>query len=567
MIGKLLETAKRRRRILALLILLILAVTVATFAIPAAIISGASPCSYALYAADGTLLGAQVASDGQWRFESSRVPEKFAEAIITFEDKRFYWHPGVDIFSIVRAFRENNASGTIVSGGSTITMQTVRLLEHYPPRTYRQKFHEAVAAVFFELRFTKKHILELYSANAPFGGNVVGLEAASWRYFARPPTALSWAEAATLAVLPNQPSLVYPGANSEILLSKRNFLLARLFERGKITADEYERSLLEPLPGKPYPLPSLSRHYLEYLKLTHKGQRSTTFRTKLNSAMQQNATRTLEAWSLSFSRSGINNAAALILDTRTLDVLAYCANTGSERNADTSAVDMIQSRRSSGSILKPFLFAAMLDSGSLLPEQLVIDIPTRIGNYSPDNNIPKYSGALPASEALSRSLNIPAIRELREYGITAFLDILRKCGFTTLNRSSDDYGLPLILGGGEITLWEAARAYSKMMQSALGSLKDRNFPISRGSAYLTLTALSEGVRPDEEAAWQTFANARRIAWKTGTSNGNRDAWAIGVTAEYTVAVWVGNATGGGTPDLKSVSTESSPFVMDSFSGK
>lgn len=553
----------RKRRLFAVLLLFLIALIVATFAVPAAIISCSSPCSYALYASDGTLLGAQTASDGQWRFEAAEVPQKFADAIVTFEDKRFYWHPGVDILSIIRAFRENSASGSIVSGGSTITMQTVRLLEHYPPRTYRQKFHEALAAVFFELRYSKKHILELYAANAPFGGNVVGLEAASWRYFARPPASLSWAEAATLAVLPNQPSLVYPGANSEILLSKRNFLLARLFERGKISADEYERSLLEKLPQKPFPLPSISRHYLEYLKKTQKGKHTTTFRTKLNSSMQKNATRTLEAWSLSFSRRGINNAAALILDTKTLDVLAYCANTGIERNTDTNAVDMIQSRRSSGSLLKPFLFAAMLDAGSLLPEQLVIDIPTRIGNYSPDNNIPKYAGAIPASEALSRSLNIPAIRELREYGITAFLDILRKSGFTTLNRSSDDYGLPLILGGGEITLWEASRAYARMMQAALGTNSDRNFPISRGSTYLTLSALSEGVRPDEEAAWQTFANARRIAWKTGTSNGNRDAWAIGVTAEYTVAVWVGNAIGSGTPDLKSAST-AAPVLFDLY---
>lgn len=553
----------RKRQLFAVLLLFLIALIVATFAVPAAIISGSSPCSYALYASDGTLLGAQTASDGQWRFEAAEVPQKFADAIVTFEDKRFYWHPGVDILSIIRAFRENSASRSIVSGGSTITMQTVRLLEHYPPRTYRQKLHEALASVFFELRYSKKHILELYAANAPFGGNVVGLEAASWRYFARPPASLSWAEAATLAVLPNQPSLVYPGANSEILLSKRNFLLARLFERGKISADEYERSLLEKLPQKPFPLPSISRHYLEYLKKTQKGKHTTTFRTKLNSSMQKNATRTLEAWSLSFSRRGINNAAALILDTKTLDVLAYCANTGIERNTDTNAVDMIQSRRSSGSLLKPFLFAAMLDAGSLLPEQLVIDIPTRIGNYSPDNNIPKYAGAIPASEALSRSLNIPAIRELREYGITAFLDILRKSGFTTLNRSSDDYGLPLILGGGEITLWEASRAYARMMQAALGTNSDRNFPISRGSAYLTLSALSEGVRPDEEAAWQTFANARRIAWKTGTSNGNRDAWAIGVTVEYTVAVWVGNAIGSGTPDLKSAST-AAPVLFDLY---
>lgn len=553
----------RKRRFAVVFLVILLVLIIAAFTVPATIISGASPLSYALYASDGTLLGAQVASDGQWRFEMGKVPEKFAEAIVTFEDKRFYWHPGVDFFSIIRAFRENAASQSIVSGGSTITMQTVRLLEHYPPRTYAQKLHEAVVAVLFELRYSKKHILELYAGNAPFGGNVVGLEAASWRYFARPPSSLSWAEAATLAVLPNQPSLVYPGTNSEILLHKRNLLLSRLFERGKISADEYERSLLEKLPQRPYPLPSISRHYLEYLKKNQKNKSVTKFYTKLNSSMQRNVTRTLEAWSLSFSRREINNAAALILDTKTLDVLAYCANTGNDRNIDTNAVDMIQSRRSSGSLLKPFLFAAMLDAGSLLPEQLVIDIPTRIGNYSPDNNVPKYAGAIPASEALTRSLNIPAIRELRDYGITAFLDILRKSGFTTLDRSSDDYGLPLILGGGEITLWEAARAYSRLMQAALGVNTDNNFPISRGSAYLTLSTLSEGVRPDEEAAWQTFANARRIAWKTGTSNGNRDAWAIGVTSEYTVAVWVGNATGGGTPDLKSAST-AAPVLFDLY---
>lgn len=577
-----LQACRKRPRLMLALASSLLALTVATFAVPAAVESGAAPSSYALYASDGTLLGAQVASDGQWRFAAAPVPQRFADAVIAFEDKRFYWHLGVDPLSIARALRQNNASGSIVSGGSTITMQTVRLLEHYPRRTYIQKLHEAVCAVFFELRYTKRHILELYAAHAPFGGNVVGLEAASWRYFARPPTALSWAEAATLAVLPNQPSLVYPGANSEILLSKRNGLLARLASSGKMSDADYERALLEPLPAKPYPLPQLSRHYLEYLKKaqasSHGRHKQTTFHTTLNTAMQQNAVRSLEQWSLNFSRKGIHNAAALILNTRSLDVLAYVANTGgtapagtgdAPRNTTTNAVDMIQARRSSGSLLKPFLYAAMLDSGELLPDQLVIDIPTRIGNYSPGNNVPKYAGAIPASEALSRSLNIPAIRELRQYGIAAFLDVLKKCGFTTLNRSSDEYGLPLILGGGEVTLWESARAYARLMQTALGDNPltatgtQRLFPFSQGSAYLTLSTLAEGVRPEDEAIWQSFANARRIAWKTGTSNGNRDAWAIGVTAEYTVAVWIGNAEGTGTPDLKSVST-AAPVMFDLY---
>lgn len=557
---------KTHRRASIIVLAALSALILITFAVPAAILQEAAPCSYALYASDGTLLGAQVASDGQWRFAAAPVPQRFAKAIVTFEDKRYWWHCGVDFLSIARALRLNSSRGEIVSGGSTITMQTVRLLEHNPRRTYLQKLHEAFAAVCFELRFSKRHILELYAANAPFGGNVVGLEAASWRYFNRPPESLSWAEAATLAVLPNQPALVYPGARSERLLAKRNMLLARLRAKNALSAEEYERALLEPLPQKPYPLPSLSRHYLEYLKRTakkdaHGRALQTKFYTPLRAELQQNAARILEQWSFNFSQKGICNAAALILNTSTLEVLAYCANTGMERNADTAAIDLIQARRSSGSLLKPFLYAAMLDAGTLMPDMLVVDIPTRIGNYSPDNNVPKYAGAVPASEALSRSLNIPAIRELRAYGITAFLDYLRKSGFTTLNRPSDEYGLPLILGGGEITLWEAARAYAQLFNRAAG-LKSTS-PASRGSAYLTLTALSEGTRPDDEANWQSFANARRIAWKTGTSNGNRDAWAVGVTAEFTVAVWIGNALGNGTPDLKSVST-AAPVMFDLY---
>lgn len=529
---------------------------------PSFILHSKKPLSYALYDKNGILLGARVASDEQWRFEKGDVPEKFEKAIINYEDKRFYNHFGVDLFAIGRAIKLNAKNNRVVSGGSTITMQTVRLLENHPKRTILQKIKEAYFAICLELRLSKKEILEFYSALAPFGGNVVGIEAASWRYFNRPPSELSWAECATLAVLPNQPSLVYPGANSNILLEKRNALLQKLFENNEIDEKTLILSLEEPLPQKPYPLPSFVPHYLEYLK-KNCSKTQTKFYTTLDSAIQKNTQRILEKWAENFKRKGIENAAAIILDTKTKNVLAYCGNVDFENlESDTRNIDMVQAIRSSGSVLKPFLYMAMLDSGQLMKNQLVVDIPTRIGNYRPENNIPVYKGAIQASEALTRSLNIPAIRELREYGINAFLDYCKKCGFTTLNRSSDDYGLPLILGGGEVTLWETARAYADLTNTANG-IKSR-FPASRGSAWITLCTLADGYRPEDEANWQFYANSKRIAWKTGTSSGNRDTWCFGTTNEYTVGVWVGNAKGNGNPELKSVST-ASPVLFNIFS--
>ena len=537
----------------------------ALFLFPLKIVPKNVPYSYALYDKIGTLLGASVASDGQWRFSPGTVPDKFAQAVIVFEDKRFYYHLGIDPIAVLRAVVSNIRAGRIVSGASTLTMQTMRLLAGNKPRTFGQKCKESLLAVIAEIRLGKAKILSLYAAHAPFGGNVIGIEAASWRYFNRSSASLTWAEAATLAVLPNQPSLVHPGANRAVLLKKRNTLLQELYARGRIDAQTLELSLAEPLPAKPYPLPSGAPHYLELLKKTNPS--AARFYTDLDSGMQKNLYRILERHSRELSRKGIDNAAALIIETATGKVLAYCGNTGLDgRNGTTSAVDIVQARRSSGSLLKPFLYAAMLDSGRLLPDQLVIDIPTRIGSYKPDNNVPLYRGAVPASEALSRSLNIPAVRMLREYGISHFLDYLKRCGFTTFTRSVDEYGLPLILGGGEITLYEAVYAYAQLMNAACsrsGYSGEHVFPVSAGAAWLTLKALTEGVRPDDEALWRVFAGSKRIAWKTGTSNGNRDGWAIGTTEAYTVGVWFGNAEGQGRQDLQSIRT-AAPVLFEIF---
>lgn len=521
----------------------------------------AKPLSFAIYDRAGKLLGATVSSDGQWRFAPGKVPERVAIALITFEDRRFFYHPGIDPLSLARAVLQNASAHRVVSGGSTLTMQTVRLSLDNPSRTIPQKIREAFLALLLEARYTKREILSLYAASAPFGGNVVGLEAASWRYFNRPCENLTWAEAATLAVLPNQPSMVHPGADRARLLEKRNRLLTDLCARGYIARGELVLSLAEPLPDAPYALPRLAPQYLERMRA------SDMHATSIDRKFQIETTAILERWSAQFAQSGIANAAAIIIDTKTGETLAYVGNTGRGRadgkNAD---VDIIVSQRSSGSVLKPFLYGAMLDAGLLLPKELVVDIPTRIGSYKPENNLPDYQGVIPANEALSRSLNVPAIRELQEFGIAPFLDFLRKSGFTTFTRSADEYGLPLVLGGGEITLDETVRSYGAIMNRASNRKLPRSMktPLSAGAAWLTLDALIDGVRPADESLWQSFASARKIAWKTGTSYGNRDAWAIGVTPAYTVGVWVGNATGEGRPELKSITT-AAPVLFDIFS--
>jgi len=542
------------------------------------------PLSFAIYDRGGKLLGASVSADGQWRFAAGAVPPRVSSALVAFEDRRFYLHPGIDPFPLARALRQNVSSGRIVSGGSTLTMQTVRISQDNRRRTLGRKIGEAFLAVALELRYTKKEILSLYAANAPFGGNVVGIEAASWRYFNRPGGDLTWAEAATLAVLPNQPSLVHPGADRERLLEKRNRLLGTLyrdglFGTGEAGANLLRLSLAEPLPDKPWPLPRLAPHYLERLKAGMSiagGAAQAAVTTTIDRKLQGSVVSILERWSARFSGNGINNACALVIDTGTGEILAYAGNTGAGREKKYNAdVDMVTARRSSGSLLKPFLFAGMLDAGLLLPTQLVVDIPTRIGSYKPENNLPVYQGVIPAGEALSRSLNIPAIRELRDYGIAPFLDLLSGSGFTTFDRSADEYGLPLILGGGEITLDETVRAYAALMNRATGTAAENpangtavsgvpaTEAVSTGAAWLTLEALLNGTRPNDEALWQSFASARKIAWKTGTSYGNRDAWAIGVTPRYTVGIWVGNASGEGRSELKSITT-AAPVLFDIF---
>ena len=518
------------------------------------------PVCAVLESSDGRLLGARIARDGQWRFPpADTVPEKFARAIVAFEDKRFWHHPGIDPLAVARALRLNARSGQVRSGASTLTMQTIRLSRRNPPRTVGQKLLEALLALRLELYKSKEDILALYTANAPFGGNVVGLEAAAWRYYGRPADELSWAGAATLAVLPNAPALIHPGSRRDALLAKRNFLLDKLCAEGVIDPLDCELAKDEPLPDKPWPLPEIAYHYLETLR---KQQGDKLYGSHIDYALQQRAEAVVARHAEVFATNQVFNLAALILDVRSGEPLAYIGNAGHDSRIHGDNVDVVQAPRSSGSTLKPLLYGAMLDEGQLLPQMLVSDIPFHYKDFTPSNFNHTFDGAVPAGDVIRRSLNVPSVRMLHEYGVEKFIDLLQRLGFTTITRGADVYGLSLILGGAEIKLGDLARAYADMARS----LRDGSnaSPLSDGAVWCTFDVLTEVNRPEEEGDWHSFNSTRKVAWKTGTSYGNRDAWSVGVTPDYVVAVWVGNCNGEGRPLLTGVGY-AAPVMFDLFS--
>ena len=511
--------------------------------------------SYATVVTDrnGELLGARIAGDQQWRFPPcDTVPERFATALIQFEDRCFRWHPGVNPVALARAAVDNLHAGHVVSGGSTLTMQVIRLSRNRE-RTLWQKLVEAVLATRLEFRCSKDEILALYASHAPFGGNVVGLEAAAWRYFGRPAGELSWAESATLAILPNAPASIHPGKGREQLLAKRNRLLERLHARGYMDASTLETALTEPLPDAPYPLPNLARHFVE------DQPRGKETRTGIDISLQRQVEDATTRWSDELALTGTADLAAVILDIRSGETIAYVGNASPLRARPGSEVNIAAAPRSTGSILKPFLYCAALQDGTILPRTLLRDTPVNLNGFTPQNFDLQFHGAVPAAEALARSLNVPAVHLLRTYGAPRFLKVLREAGLSTLPRDASYYGLSLILGGGEGTLVDITRAYAGMVRSYDGLPTDSPFH-DRLALWYTFEALKEVNRPDE-IDWKLIRSVRKAAWKTGTSYGSRDAWAVGVTPDYAVGVWCGNADGHGVAGMTGAKT-AGPVLFD-----
>ena len=541
----------------------------------------------------GHLLSARIADDGQWRFPSSdSIPQNFKKCLLYFEDQYFYKHIGFNPVSLIRAFAQNVAAGEIVSGGSTISMQVIRLSRKNKRRTIWEKLREILLATRLELRYTKDEILKLYTTHAPFGGNTVGLETAAWRYYGRKPHELSWAENAALAVLPNQPGLVFPGKNQEKLKKKRDFLLTKLYRNQVIDSLTMALALDEPLPGKPLRLPRLSHHLMD--KVIKDGGKGKKIKTTIDINWQNRFFQTLNLHHQSLKGNEIHNAALMVISVGTGEVLAYLGNVGNGIDHEHGQqVDIIGAHRSTGSILKPFLFAAMLEDGLILPKTLLPDIPTFIQGFAPKNFSKTYDGAVAADKALSRSLNIPAVHMLKTYGVEKFHYLLQNYGMSSLTFPSSHYGLSLILGGAEGSLWEICGLYANMARTLNNFFKypesrryndqDLHLPVyewqappennkighqshshfSAAAIWLTFRAMLDVYRPAEDASWRYYDSSQKIAWKTGTSFGLRDGWAIGITPAYVVGVWVGNADGEGRPGLTGINT-AGPILFDVF---
>ncbi len=544
------------------------------------------PYSKILYAQDGQLLGGKIAADGQWRFPNlDSIPSVYEQALLRFEDRRFHSHNGVDLRSILRAIKQNLKEKRIVSGASTLTMQVCRMSRGNKPRNLSQKLIEVMMAFKLELTHSKEEILSLHASHAPYGGNVVGLEAASWRYYGKDPYKLSLGEAALLSVLPNAPSLMHPGKNRQALKDKRDRLLERLLHTGDISDLDYELALLEAIPKRPTPLPRLAPHLLE--STFDKRNENYRLKTTIDPNIQEMANQTANFHSQIFRQSDIQNMGILILDTQSGEVLAYVGNVPDAQ--EQKDVDMVRANRSSGSVLKPFLYAAAVDDGTISPTSMMKDVPMQFNGYRPLNYNKKFLGAIKADQALAKSLNVPAANLLHKYGVQRFINKLQSLGIKSIDRQAAHYGLTLILGGAEVNLWDLTGAYATMGR-IIHNFKnnqsryyaaDLHPPtiikkdvynstftydpdlFSAAAIHHTFSAMKKVSRPDEEGDWQAFEGIRNISWKTGTSFGHRDAWAVGVTPKYTVGIWVGNADGEGKHNLVGVK-KAAPVLFDIF---
>lgn len=519
---------------------------------------------------DGRIMRVFLANDEQYCLPpefNDTIPEKLKVAVVHFEDKYFRYHPGINPVSISRAFYQNIKQKRIVSGASTITMQLARIRKGRK-RNASNKIMEMLEALRIEAQYSKSEILKLYLDHAPYGGNIVGYQAASWRYFGKPPEKLSWAEACLLAVLPNSPGTVSPIKNNQVLFEKRNRLLHSLLESSLIDQQTCDNSIDEPMPSSIVPFDLRAPHLTR--KIASENHRSHIVKTSIDATIQDNANYLVKRYSRSLANFDIHNAAVLVVENKTRKVRAYV---GSQDFYGTEGkVDGVMAARSSGSLLKPFLYALCIQEGIIIPESQLQDIPTYYGAFAPSNASEMFDGIVTAHDALVRSLNVPAVRLLYTYGHYKFYNFLQSAGISTLFRSADDYGLPLIIGGAEVTLFDITSSFCTLAN--LGQHKSLTYfeettqslskqVIDSVSVLMTLDILKDLKRPGAEYYWNKFNGQQPIAWKTGTSYGHKDAWAIGVNPEWTIAVWVGNFNAESNKNLSGAKS-AGPLMLDIF---
>ncbi len=500
--------------------------------------------------------------------ELKKVSTDLIRAIVNKEDSWFYWHPGINVFAILRAVYFNIIGGRRVSGASTITMQLARLLEP-AQRTYSNKLKEMFRALQLELNFSKKEILEMYLSYLPYGGNIEGVKSASYIYFNRPPDKLSLAQAITLAVIPNNPNKYRLDKFKQNVLTKRNNWINK-FQKEKIfPVKQLADAIKEPLTSIRNPVPKLAQHFTAYVANNYK---KNILKTTLDLRLQKISEKLLANYVERVKIKNVSNGAVLIIDNKTMNVVAYCGSANFFDDASAGQVNGITAIRSPGSTLKPFLYAQAFDAGIITPKMKLLDVPTDISGYFPENYDNKYHGEVTAEFALINSLNIPAVRLLQKVGLKNFLNLLISEDFNDIKKRKKQFGLSVILGACGVTLEQLTSAYTIFANKGrllhLNYLQNKEVIKDKGvtseaSAYLISKILSNNERPDFPNTLLESSKLPRIAWKTGTSYGKRDAWAVGINPHYTIGVWMGNFNGKGSPHLSGAEM-AVPLLFDLF---
>ena len=522
-----------------------------------------------IHANDGALLTAYLTSDDKWRLrtEPEEVSADLIKAIIEKEDSWFYWHPGINPVSIVRALYTNLTNSETQLGASTITMQVARMLEP-KKRTYYNKLAEMLRALQLEIKYSKEEILELYLSLLPFGGNIEGVKSASYIYFNRPPNKLSLAQSIMLAVIPNDPNSLRLDRSNEEIIKNRNYWINKFKQEKIFSSADLKDALGEPVERNRYAIPVSAPHFSYYVKDNFNGD---ILNTTLDLSIQQTAENILLRNVRRVYYKGITNGAVLVIDNKNSSVVAYCGSADFFDEGSFGQVNGVTAIRSPGSTLKAALYAYAFDDGNLTPQMKFADIPTDFHGYQPENYDLKFYGNVSTEFALVNSLNIPAVKLLEQVGPNNFVNFLEGCGFNQIQKQKNKLGLSMILGGCGTNLQELTRLFSAFAKK--GKLYPLNFIsteneddgeqiFSEASSYLVANILS-GMSRSDIADLSNYSKLPKFAWKTGTSYGKRDAWAIGFNPNYTIGVWMGNFNGVGSPNLSGAEA-AVPLLFDLF---
>jgi penicillin-binding protein 1C len=530
------------------------------------------PSSTFIYSRNHQLLGCFISPDDYWRkpIELDDISPLLENSILACEDQWFYYHPGFNIVSLTSAAVDNLKAGRIVRGGSTITMQVARMIEP-KPRTLKSKIIEILRAAQLELHYSKKELLEFYFNLAPYGGNIEGVGAASFFYFGKSPLELTPAQAALLTVLPRSPEEYRPDKNLPACLDARNRALKVILRKGVIDEQEYNSALTEKISvgrtERPLTAPHLSR------ELSMANAESGEITSSIDLDLQTTCERLLNRRTRWLEEKDIHNASVVVLDNATGEVLALIGSIDFFDAKHSGQVNGALAARSPGSTLKPFAYALALDKGLISPKMYLEDLPVYYSGYSPENYDDTYRAVVSAADALRLSLNVPAVNVTARVGLKGFFGLLRKGGLSTIKGDYYDYGLPLVLGSCEVRLLELTNLYRALANGgvyapySLLSNRPEASPdtlFSEGSSYIIAEILSDLARPEFPASWEFAENIPKIAWKTGTSYGRKDAWSIGFNPQYTIGVWAGNFSAQPSPEIVGVEA-AAPILFEIFS--